>query len=177
MIERGRGRTKRSSLSCRRKAQHYDELLKLLEAAVDVGEFSGNKTFDAQALTDLRTAAQEFSKLPVGSAGQRVTDDALNRPAELLRARYNALVSEAKDFDSRAAQLLQVLGKDAQLIEQILAAANLESWAAGKTPVAKATATKWDYAMGYGPRSRSDAGPHCHRARGTRKAGICGPRK
>jgi hypothetical protein len=68
---------------------------------VDIGEFSGNKSFDAQAVADLRTAAQEFSQLPVGAAGQRVTDDSLNRPLDLLRARFNALVAEARDFRAR----------------------------------------------------------------------------
>lgn len=116
---------------------------------MDIGEFSGNKSFDAQAITDLRTAAQEFSKLPVSSAGQRVTDDSMNRPLDMLRARFSALVSEARDFNSRAAQLLSVLGKDAVLIEQILAAAET--------------------------RSRSRARPDSKsRPGGTRKAGIHG---
>jgi hypothetical protein len=129
---------------------HYEELLKLLETAVELGEYAGNKAFDEQAAANLRSAAQEFRTLPVASAGQRVTDDSMNRPLDLLRARFNALKSEAGDFDVRAEQLISVLEKDAALIDQILAAAGLEAWARTKTPLTAATQTKWDYAMGHG---------------------------
>jgi hypothetical protein len=129
---------------------HYEELLKLLEVAVELGEYSGNKTFNEEAVTLLRSAAQEFGQLPVASAGQRTTDDSMNRPLELLRARFIALKNEAVDFDERAEKLLAVLEKDSVLLDQIIAAAGLESWAQGQIPLTDAAQTKWDYGMGHG---------------------------
>jgi hypothetical protein len=129
---------------------HYDELLKLLEQAVELGEFSGNKTFDSDAFERLRQQAQEFGDLPLASAGQRVTDDSINNPLALLRARFEALSQESEDFKTRAKALISVLEKDTVLLEQLLAGANLEDWARLKPTIEDALRFQWDFAMGHG---------------------------
>lgn len=127
---------------------HYQELVKLLEAAIEQGEFAGGKAFDQSSLKDLEQQGQDFGELPVASAGQRVTDDSINRPLALLRARFAALLAESNDFESRAQALLEMLKKDSSLIDQLLFAAALERWAARKPRYSQQF--KWDFGMGHG---------------------------
>lgn len=129
---------------------HYEELLKLLEQAVELGEFSGNKTFDSTEIEKLQQQAQDFGGLGAAEAGQRVTDDSINNPVSILLARFMALYSETTDFQKRAALLIAVLEKDTVLLEQLLAGADLQGWARSKPPLQEATSFQWDYAMGFG---------------------------
>jgi hypothetical protein len=131
-------------------AFHYQELRKLLETAIAAGDFSSGSTFDTSDLLKLQQQGQDFQNLPVASAGQRVTDDSLNRPLDLLRARFNALLQEAQDFDSKASVLMSILVKDSALIEQLLAAASLEAWADSLPQLKGSQRIVWDFGMGYG---------------------------
>jgi hypothetical protein len=132
------------------QAFHYEELLALFKLAIQSGEFSGQRTFDEAAIVSLVQQAQDFDTLPLSLAGQRVTDDCLNTPLSLLRARFTSLVSEAADFDQRAASLLSVLEKDSSLLDQLLAAASLEAWVDSKPPVTGADTFAWDFGVGHG---------------------------
>lgn len=129
---------------------HYQELRKLLDTNITAGEFAAGASFDTSDLLQLQQQGQDFTNLPVASAGQRVTDDSLNRPLDLLRARFNALLLEAQDFDSQAEVLMAVLVKDSSLIEQLLAAASLEAWADSLPQLTGAQKVTWDFGMGYG---------------------------
>jgi hypothetical protein len=129
---------------------HYQELLALLKQSMQAGEYSANKTFDQAAVVALQKAAQDFDQLPKPSAGQRATDDAFNRPLELLSARFAALASESSAFTARAAALISVIEKDSVLIDQLLAAANLLNWAQAQPQLNGAQDLSWDFAMGFG---------------------------
>lgn len=135
------------------QAFHYQELLDLYKQSIAQGEFSGNKTFDEAAITNLVNQSQNFSTLPLASVGQRVTDDSLNNPLNQLDARFNSLVAEANDFDSRAAGLIAVLEKDTGLLDQLLAGADLQKWLSEQPPLSPSTQFSWDYGMGNGPSS------------------------
>lgn len=128
---------------------HLEELMRLLEVAFGQGEYAGGQMFDQTALDALRAEGQTFGLLPTASAGQRATDDALNRPLALLRVRFEALLRETATFDSRAAALLTILEKDSTLIDQLLAAATLEYWAATR-PMLGTRVVAWDFGMGHG---------------------------
>ncbi|HVI40921.1 MAG TPA: hypothetical protein VM577_09695, partial [Anaerovoracaceae bacterium] len=135
------------------QAFHYQELLDLYKQAIARGDFAGNKTFDEAAINVLISQSEDFANLPVASAGQRVTDDSLNNPLSLLSARLKSLVSEANDFDSRAAGLIAVLGKDTLLLDQLISGAGLNEWIAEQPQVKPSTHFSWDYGMGNGPSS------------------------
>lgn len=135
------------------QAFHYQELLDLYKRAIANGDFAGNKTFDEAAINTLIKQAENFATLPVASEGQRVTDDSLNTPLDRLSARFNSLVSEANDFDTRAAGLISVLERDTTLLDQVLAGAGLNDWLADQPPLAGAQKFSWDFGMGNGPAS------------------------
>lgn len=135
------------------QAFHYEELLNLYKQAIAGGGFSGNKTFDEAVINTLIQQSQDFASLPLASAGQRVTDDSLNYPLALLTARFNALVSEAGSFESRAAGLIEVLKKDTSLLDMLLAGADLQKWLSEQPILETSTKFSWDYGMGNGPAS------------------------
>jgi hypothetical protein len=132
---------------------HYQELLNLYKTAIAAGGFSGNKTFDTSTINTLIQQSQDFSTLPLASAGQLATDDTFNNPMNLLTARYNAINSEASNFASRAAGLLEVLQKDTGLLDMLISAANLQSWIDTIPLLRLSTHFSWDYGMGNGPTS------------------------
>lgn len=135
------------------QAFHYQELLDLYKQAITQGDFAGNKTFDEASINILVQQSQDFASLPLASAGQRVTDDSLNNPLNQLTARFNALVAEANDFDSRAAGLISVLKKDTGLLDMLLAGADLQQWLSQQPILSPSTQFDWDYGMGNGPSS------------------------
>lgn len=129
---------------------HVQELLKLLETAVQQGEYSAGKTFDQTALSQLYADGQSFTQLPTVLAGQRSTDDSLNRPFDLLRARFAALLQETAEFDTRAAALLAMLDTDSGLIDQLVFAAGLAYWVSQQPHVGTRQDLAWDFGMGHG---------------------------
>ena len=128
----------------------YQQLVALLQQAIQLGEYSGGQAFDQTALDSLQQQAQSFANQPQPEAGQRTTDDTFNNPLSLLAARFAALLSESTAFASELSALLAVLEKDTKLIDQLIFAAALEAWAASK-PALGGTAIKWDFGTGYGP--------------------------
>lgn len=137
----------RSSL----QAFHYQELLELYKQAIANGDFAGNKTFDVAAINSLIKQSEDFQSLPLASAGQRVTDDSLNNPLDILTARFNALVSEANSFNSRAANLISIIEKDTNLLDIQLAAAKFQEWLSERPLLNYAEKFSWDFGMGIGP--------------------------
>ncbi len=135
------------------QAFHYEELLALYTAAIAAGGFAGNATFDEATIQTLIQQSQDFTNLPLATAGQRVTDDSLNYPLTLLSARFNALTSEANDFATRAAGLISVLEKDTNLLDILLAGADLQKWISQQPLVSGAAQFSWSYGMGNGPSS------------------------
>lgn len=135
------------------QAFHYEELLQLYKQAIAKGDFAGNATFDETSINTLIQQSQDFATLPLASAEQRVTDDSLNTPLNLLTARYQALVSEANDFDTKATGLISVLEKDTALLDQLLAGTGLNAWLAKQPTVTGASQFSWDYGMGIGSSS------------------------
>lgn len=132
------------------QAFHYAELLQQYKLAISQGDHAGSKIFDEASINNLIQASQDFSSLPVASAGQVVTDDSINHPLALLAARFSALVAEAQDFDNRAAGLIAVMEKDTALLDQLLAAADLQKWIE-EQPKMNGTDFSWSFGMGHGP--------------------------
>ena len=107
---------------------HYQELLKLLEAGLVLGDFGGGALFDKAAADILIQQGQDFSSLPAISAGSRAIADSVNTPLSTLSARYAAISAERDDFLARMDQFLSVLGQDSDAIDRLLYAAEMETW-------------------------------------------------
>lgn len=133
------------------QAFHYAELLQLYKNAIAQGDHAGSATFNEAAITTLVQQSKDFSTLPTALAGQVVTDDSLNNPLNLLSARFSALVSEAQDFDNRAAGLIAIMEKDTILLDQLLAAADLQKWIDEQPRLVGSTDFSWNFGMGHGP--------------------------
>jgi len=134
------------------QAFFYEELLNLYKASIDAGAFAGNTTFNVAAIQNLISKSQSFaSTLPLPAAGQRVTDDSLNNPLQLLQAMYNALIAEANDFGTKSAALISVLEKDTLLLDQLLAAANLQVWQGKQPKLHDPQVFAQDFGVGFGP--------------------------
>ena len=72
-------------------------------------------------------------------------------PLTLLAAQFTALLNESNAFATQMAALLSVLGKDTALVDQLLAEADLQTWASTIPAVTGATPIMWDFGVGYGP--------------------------
>ena len=132
-------------------SSYYQQLVTLLQQAIQAGDFGGGQVFDQAALVALQQQAQNFSTLPQPSAGQVVTDESFNNPFTLLAAQFTALLNESNAFATQMAALLSVLGKDTALVDQLLAEADLQTWASTIPAVTGATPIMWDFGVGYGP--------------------------
>ena len=132
-------------------SSYYQQLVTLLQQAIQAGDFGGGQVFDQAALVALQKQAQNFSTLPQPSAGQVVTDESFNNPLTLLAAQFAALLNESNAFATQMAALLSVLGKDTALVDQLLAEADLQTWASTIPAVTGATPIMWDFGVGYGP--------------------------
>ena len=132
-------------------SSYYQQLVTLLQQAIQAGDFGGGQVFDQAALVALQNQAQNFSTLPQPSAGQVVTDESFNNPFTLLAAQFTALLNESNAFATQMAALLSVLGKDTALVDQLLAEADLQTWASTIPAVTGATPIMWDFGVGYGP--------------------------
>ena len=132
-------------------SSYYQQLVTLLQQAIQAGDFGGGQTFDQAALVALQKQAQNFSTLPQTSAGQVVTDESFNRPLTLLAAQFAALLNESNAFATQLTALLSVLSKDTTLIDQLLAEAALQNWASTLPAISGSTQIKWDFGAGYGP--------------------------
>jgi hypothetical protein len=132
-------------------SSYYQQLVTLLQQAIQAGDFGGGQVFDQAALVALQNQAQNFSTLPQPSAGKVVTDESFNNPFTLLAAQFTALLNESNAFATQMAALLSVLGKDTALVDQLLAEADLQTWASTIPAVTGATPIMWDFGVGYGP--------------------------
>ena len=132
-------------------SSYYQQLVTLLQQAIQAGDFGGGQVFDQAALVALQKQAQNFSTLPQPSAGQVVTDESFNNPLTLLAAQFAALLNESNAFATQLTALLSVLSKDTALIDQLLAEADLQTWASTIPAVTGATPIMWDFGVGYGP--------------------------
>ena len=129
---------------------YYQGLLNLLKQAVQLGDYSGNTTFDTDTVQALITSAQSFNQLPVDSVGSVVTDDYLNNPLQLLAIRFASLAQEVSSFTSTAEALISIIKKDSTLLEQLLNAGSLDAWCKSLPQVGGAQTAQWDFAMGLG---------------------------
>jgi len=132
-------------------SSYYQQLVTLLQQAIQAGDFGGGQVFDQAALVALQKQAQNFSTLPQPSAGQVVTDESFNNPLTLLAAQFAALLNESNAFATQLTALLSVLSKDTALIDQLLAEADLQTWASTIPAVTGAAQIMWDFGVGYGP--------------------------
>jgi hypothetical protein len=132
-------------------SSYYQQLVTLLQQAIQAGDFGGGQVFDQAALVALQKQAQNFSTLPQPSAGQVVTDESFNKPLTLLVAQFAALLNESNAFATQLTALLSVLSKDTALIDQLLAEADLQTWTSTIPAVTGAAQIMWDFGVGYGP--------------------------
>jgi hypothetical protein len=107
---------------------YYQQLLKLLNDAISAGDLSVGSAFDKTSLLALEQQAQDFSQLPTGNSGSRVTDESFNYPLGLLAARAAALAAEVASFTTVSGRLLDVLRNETDLVDDLLAADSLAEW-------------------------------------------------
>jgi len=129
---------------------YYAELMSLISQSIDLGEFSGGAGFDTSDVSALQKQGQSFSTIALPSAGGRILDDNINQPLNLLAARFSALQQEVTDFNTRAANLITILEKDTALLDQLIASAAAESWAATQPQLGLSTQYAWDFSGGFG---------------------------
>lgn len=133
------------------QAFHYQELLDLYTQQIAIGGFAGTPAFDTSEITALVQASEDFTSLPLPSAGQRVDPDSINTPLNLLVARYNALTSEASAYESTTASLISILQKDTQQLDELLSAADLQVWISQQPQLSSSTKFSWSYGESTGP--------------------------
>jgi hypothetical protein len=138
------------SYSSKLTEYHREELIKLLQAAIAAGEYGGGKLIDGKVGGLLRQQAADFASLPAVSAGSRADAESLLYPLRLLAARYETISKERQDFLARMRLFLDVLEKDSNLIDQLVAAANMETWVARRGPLSGAVQFYQDFSASHG---------------------------
>jgi hypothetical protein len=128
----------------------YQQLLALYQQAVAAGQYAGTTPFSETVINNLIQQSTNFASLPTASEGQVVTDDSLNYPLSLLTARYNALVAEMSNFNTKTGDLLSVIEKDTNLLDILISGADLQSWIAQQPVLVTSQQFSWDYGMGFG---------------------------
>lgn len=129
----------------------YQELVSLLKASIQAGEYAGGATFDQTALAALQAQCQSFQNLPLPSAGQRSLDSSFNYPVSLLAAQFAALQTESDSFTAQISNLITEIQKQTNLLDHLLFAAELEAWAATKPVLGTgASSIKWHFGIGPG---------------------------
>jgi hypothetical protein len=103
-----------------------------------------------------RTAAaliqqgQDFSSLPSIAAGARAIAESVNYPLSVLTARYDAITAERDDFLARMELFLSVLEQDSSAVDQLLYAAEMETWSALQPQVSGAIKFGYDLSSTHG---------------------------
>lgn len=128
----------------------YQQLLDLYQQAIATGQYPGTTVFNETVIKGLIQQSSDFSQLPRSSAGQTATDDSVNYPLSLLRARYNALVAEVSSFNDKTEELISVIEKDTNLLDILIAGSELQSWISRQPLLDGAQRFSWDYGMGNG---------------------------
>lgn len=131
-------------------AYHLDELSKLVQDSYVLGEYEAGKLFDAAAAARLQKQGTDFSSLPVVSAGDRALAESINYPVSLLSARYDAMSRERDDFLKRMNGFLALVNKDAVLVDQLLAMAELEYWISRQPALSGSRKFYWTFAASHG---------------------------
>jgi hypothetical protein len=129
---------------------HSQELLNLLEAGVASGDYGGGALVNQKVAADLQEEAGDFTTLPAILAGSRALAQSINYPMSLLAARYAAMVTEQQDFVTRMGQYLAVLEADAEMVEQLLNAVELENWVQQQPQVTDANTFCADFGATHG---------------------------
>lgn len=129
---------------------HRQELLAQLSEALRVGEWGGGKLIDSTVADRIRSEAQDFSSLPAILAGSLATADSLNYPLSVLLARYKAISQERLDFLKRMDLFLAVLEKDSNLVDQLIAAAAMETWVSRRGALGGALKFYQDFSATHG---------------------------
>src|ERR1039458_782295 len=129
---------------------HYQELLKLLEAGLVLGDFGGGALFDKAAADALIQQGQDFSTLPAISAGSRAIADSGNTPLSTLSARYAAISAERDDCLARMDQFLSVLEQDSDAVDRLLYAAETETWMVSQPQISGAARFGYDLSSTHG---------------------------
>lgn len=130
---------------------HREEILSLLQQAVAAGDYGGGKLIDAAAVRSLEQQVADFSQLPAISAGQRALAQSLLYPLSLIEARYSTISKERDSFLGRMSRYLDLLEKDSQLLDQLIAAANMKLWVERQGRLSGSTAFYQDFRATHGP--------------------------
>lgn len=130
---------------------HYQALLDLYTQQVANGGYAGSSPFNTQNIQTLISESLDFTNLPLPSAGQRVDPDSINTPLNLLQARYVALTNEAAAYQTTTTNLIAILQKDTQQLDELLAAADLQVWISQQPQLIPSTQFSWDYGESAGP--------------------------
>jgi len=129
---------------------YKDELLTLLQAAISAGDYGGGKLVDSSTINTLNQQAQDFTSLPAIPADSRALVQSILYPLQLLQARYIAISQERDSFIAKMQSMLNVLVKDSNLIDQLVAAANMETWVSRQGALDTATQFYQDFSATHG---------------------------
>ena len=130
---------------------HYEELLALLRQAISEGDYAGGKLFDQKAAEALVVQGKNFSDIPIAVAGQIALADSLNYPLQQILARYVSAKRESDFFVIRINQYITLLKKEAELIDQQIATANLQTWISSLPSLSLSTEFGISFESGNGP--------------------------
>lgn len=128
----------------------YQELLNQLETSISLGEYAAGQLFDTSAAQAIQAEGQNFTTITIPTAGDTAYAEDINTPLDSLQARYTAILNEVTELNGNVGNLLTLIDKEASLIDQIIAAAEAEAWAALQPPVAAANRIVWGFASGHG---------------------------
>jgi hypothetical protein len=129
---------------------YYNELLSLVSTAISKGDYAGGFSFDKTNLDNILASESQFTDITLPEAGTRSIDEDFNYPLSLLLARYQAIGTEITDFTTEISILIDILNKDTQLLDQLVAAAKVNVWQLQQPFVLGASQFSWSFEVGFG---------------------------
>ncbi|MGC1582158.1 MAG: hypothetical protein WA766_11775 [Candidatus Acidiferrales bacterium] len=131
----------------------YAQLLAQLDSAISQGEYSAGALFDTAAAQAIQASGQNFTSITAPAAGDTAYSYDLNNPLNTLQARFTAISNEVASLQANVVNLLALIGKESELIDQTIAAASVEKWAEYLPPLTASDRIIWNFASGPGTTS------------------------
>lgn len=128
----------------------YKQLLLQLDDAISKGEYSAGTLFDTKAAQAIQVLGQSFSSLTLPTAGSTAMADDINKPLDLLQSRYSAIINEITNLEIDVIELLALIDKESSLIDQIIAAAEVEAWVSQQQQLTDSNSFSWSFSSGHG---------------------------
>lgn len=128
----------------------YSRLLSLLQSSISAGGNGGVENVSQSDLAAIATQASAISSAPLPLAGQRTNDEQFNYPLNVLTAKYGSIQDELNQFIANSALLLSKLNLETELLDKLIAQAELIFWESQLLTSYGSTVISWDYNQGIG---------------------------